>query len=427
MSSLIIAGDTSGQITIAAPAVAGSNTLTLPVITDTITTLNSTQTLANKTLTAPVLSGTATGTYTLGGTPTISSPTISAPVLSGTTTGTYTLGGIPTISSPVLSGTATGTYTLGGTPTISSPVLSGTATGTYTLGGTPSLAATALTGTIELGRLGSSGTANSSSYLRGDNSWAVVPPAPFVTVTEKTANYTLLTTDESVTIYANSSSMLTITLPASAGLSVGWAAQVIARTTAGVKLLCQGADVVVEGVSGAYYFAQGLARLLYVGGGTFQIFGAESSGTYRDFASSTVPTGWLTCDGTAISRTTYGALFNRISTTWGAGDGSTTFNLPDHRGRTEIGSGQGTGLTNRAIAGTGGAETHSLTSGQVPGLSVSAATTQTICVTYSGGSACGGYTTGVTLNGGISVNYSGSGSSHNIMQPFIVTLKCIKY
>jgi len=79
MSSLIIAGDTSGQITIAAPAVAGSNTLTLPVITDTITTLNSTQTLANKTLTAPVFSGTATGTYTLGGT-----PSLAATALTGT-------------------------------------------------------------------------------------------------------------------------------------------------------------------------------------------------------------------------------------------------------------------------------------------------------------------------------------------------------
>jgi len=105
MSSLIIAGDTSGQITIAAPAVAGSNTLTLPVITDTITTLNSTQTLANKTLTAPVFSGTATGTYTLGGTPTISSPTISAPTLSGTTTGTYTLGGTPSLAATALTGT----------------------------------------------------------------------------------------------------------------------------------------------------------------------------------------------------------------------------------------------------------------------------------------------------------------------------------
>jgi len=78
---------------------------------------------ANVAIDSPVLSNTATGTYTLGGTPTISSPTISSPVLSGTATGTYTLGGTPTISSPALSGTATGTYTLAGTPTITNPTL----------------------------------------------------------------------------------------------------------------------------------------------------------------------------------------------------------------------------------------------------------------------------------------------------------------
>jgi len=64
--------------------------------------------------------------------------------------------------------------------TISSPVLSGTTTGTYTLGGTPSLAATALTGTIEVARLGSSGSASSGTFLRGDNSWQAVPD-PFTT------------------------------------------------------------------------------------------------------------------------------------------------------------------------------------------------------------------------------------------------------
>lgn len=84
-------------------------------------TLTGTETLTNKTLTAPVLSGTVTGTYTLGGT-----PTITAPALSGTVTGTYTLGGTPTISAPVLSGTVTGTYTLGGTPTIPGALIAGT-------------------------------------------------------------------------------------------------------------------------------------------------------------------------------------------------------------------------------------------------------------------------------------------------------------
>lgn len=50
------------------------------------------------------------------------------------------------------------------------------------------------------------------------------------------------------------------------------------------------------------------------------------------FAQSTPPTGWLKANGAAVSRTTYAALFNAIQTTWGAGDGSTTFNIPDLRG-----------------------------------------------------------------------------------------------
>lgn len=54
-------------------------------------------------------------------------------------------------------------------------------------------------------------------------------------------------------------------------------------------------------------------------------------GAVEAFAMQTPPNGWLTCDGSAVSRTTYADLFNVIGTTWGAGDGSTTFNLPDFR------------------------------------------------------------------------------------------------
>lgn len=60
------------------------------------------------------------------------------------------------------------------------------------------------------------------------------------------------------------------------------------------------------------------------------------------YAGSSIPTGWLECNGAAVSRTTYAALFSAISTTWGTGDGSTTFNLPDMRGKTPIGDGTGT-------------------------------------------------------------------------------------
>jgi phage-related tail fiber protein len=55
-------------------------------------------------------------------------------------------------------------------------------------------------------------------------------------------------------------------------------------------------------------------------------------GTVCFFLSSSAPTGWIVCDGSAISRTTYSELFSRIGTTYGVGDGSSTFNIPDFRG-----------------------------------------------------------------------------------------------
>ncbi len=66
MASLIVAGDTSGSITISAPLVAGSGTLTLPVATDTLAGIAATQTLTNKTLTSPVLTTPALGTPASG-------------------------------------------------------------------------------------------------------------------------------------------------------------------------------------------------------------------------------------------------------------------------------------------------------------------------------------------------------------------------
>lgn len=65
-------------------------------------------------------------------------------------------------------------------------------------------------------------------------------------------------------------------------------------------------------------------------------------GEVIDYAGSSLPTGWLECDGSAVSRTTYASLFSAIGTTWGAGDGSTTFNLPPQSGRGRIGRGTGT-------------------------------------------------------------------------------------
>lgn len=61
------------------------------------------------------------------------------------------------------------------------------------------------------------------------------------------------------------------------------------------------------------------------------------SGTVVSFAGSAAPSGWLLCDGSAVSRTSFSDLFSTIGTLYGAGNGSTTFNLPDLRGRTVFG------------------------------------------------------------------------------------------
>ena len=70
-------------------------------------------------------------------------------------------------------------------------------------------------------------------------------------------------------------------------------------------------------------------------------------------AMSTIPTGWFECDGSTVSRTVYAALFAAIGTTYGAGDGSTTFKLPDGRGYFVRGFDHGAGIdTGRALGST---------------------------------------------------------------------------
>lgn len=79
------------------------------------------------------------------------------------------------------------------------------------------------------------------------------------------------------------------------------------------------------------------------------------------FGASTPPTGWLACDGAAVSRTDYSDLFAVIATTYGVGDGSTTFNLPDMGARFPVGVGTG-----HALASTGGSASTTLSVGQLP-------------------------------------------------------------
>lgn len=73
------------------------------------------------------------------------------------------------------------------------------------------------------------------------------------------------------------------------------------------------------------------------------------AGIVMAYTGSTIPVGWLNCDGSAVSRTVYNKLYAAISTTWGAGDGSTTFNIPDLRSATLRGVGTPTLYTSNTV------------------------------------------------------------------------------
>lgn len=126
-----------------------------------------------------------------------------------------------------------------------------------------------------------------------------------------------------------------------------------------------------------------------VGNGRYIKFGIEVIGTIQAYAGSTAPVGWLLCDGSAVSRTTYANLFAVISTTYGTGDGSTTFNLPDLRQRFPMGvAASGTG---NALGATGGNIDHTHTISHThqidPPNTTSGAPSSTVAATNLTGSA----------------------------------------
>lgn len=163
-----------------------------------------------------------------------------------------------------------------------------------------------------------------------------------------------------------------------------------------------------------------------------QLVDAQPQAVQRGFAAgdlklSAVPaaqSGWLLCDGAAYSRTGYAQLFNAIGTAYGAGDGSTTFNVPDFRGRAVVGAGTGGGLTARARGQTGGEETHLLTTAEMPSHNHAPLSGQFLGTgasnPWSVGSGGGSLSTQVTTAN------QGGGGAHNNMQPFAVANYFIK-
>lgn len=167
---------------------------------------------------------------------------------------------------------------------------------------------------------------------------------------------------------------------------------------------------------------------------------APPTGTMSDFAGSTVPSGALACDGSAVSRTTYSRLFRVIGTTHGAGNGTTTFNLPDSRGRVAVGIKSGETEFD-TLGETGGAKTHSLTVGEMPNhdhggstssngahthlVDTSQAVNGTAIITEQSAGVDGTASTSSDGAHTHTITAQGSGTAHNNLQPYLVVTKII--
>lgn len=152
-------------------------------------------------------------------------------------------------------------------------------------------------------------------------------------------------------------------------------------------------------------------------------------GTVIPFAGNTVPSDWMVCDGSTLSRTEYALLFAAIGTSFGEGDGETTFNIPDLRGKAPVGLDlEDTDFD--TIGETGGEKEHTLTINELPSHSHRQL--------YASNPTSGSWgrdisgvnyhviSSPVSFYNGIFSDETGGNQSHNIMQPYVVVNYIIK-
>jgi microcystin-dependent protein len=163
------------------------------------------------------------------------------------------------------------------------------------------------------------------------------------------------------------------------------------------------------------------------------------TGSMVIWAKTTAPTGWLLCQGQTISRTTYADLYAAIGTTFGSGDGSTTFQLPNMKGRMVVGYDTGQSEFN-VIGETGGEKAHTLTVAEMPSHNHGGATGSTLmaplqAIAAGGTASTGPYARGTGTNSTQSMSGSdhthtvasqGGGAAHNVLSPYITIGYIIK-
>lgn len=254
-----------------------------------------------------------------------------------------------------------------------------------------------------------------------------------------TSNYTATLNDRIICVDASGGNR-SITLPSASGKE--------GRSWTVVKIDSSSNTVTVTGGSLSHTLTKQYEFVEFVVGSNssyYKVFTTDQTpvGTILPFAGSSAPTGYLICDGSAVSRTTYANLFAVIGTTYGAGDGSTTFNLPNLKGKVPVGLDTSQPEFN-TLGRTGGAKTHTLTTSELPShthsISSDGAHNHSVRSVFStvggtlylyNGTGFNEDTVTTSTNGahshGGATGATGGGQAHNNLQPYLVINYIIKY
>lgn len=149
------------------------------------------------------------------------------------------------------------------------------------------------------------------------------------------------------------------------------------------------------------------------------------AGSIMPYAGSTAPDGYILCDGSAVSRSIYSKLFTAIGTTYGSGDGSNTFNVPNLKGKVVVGYNSNETEFN-SLGVTGGEKTHILTVDEIPSHDHDIRySLEGVAHSGSGNNLVGKQNTGDNWDKHDA--QTGGGQAHNNLQPYIVLNYIIKY
>ena len=296
---------------------------------------------------------------------------------------------------------------------------------------------------IQIGPLASKSALTTSDYA--DNSllpsklaigaWTTIASAATVNLGAQTSRNIVISGTTGITSFGSTATPdnVPFNIRFSGSLTITHSANLICPGAANLSVVAGDSITVVQIATGTWVIvAYSLATLPAINGSQLTgLGGGTPAGVVAPFAGSSAPSGWLLCSGGTANRTTFAELFAVIGTIYGAGDGSTTFGLPDLRGRTVAGidnmggtaanriTSGGSGITGTTLGASGGAETVTISTAQMPShnhpanLGVSGGGGQTAFVNQNNA--------GTLLNPG-----STGGGAHNNTQPTIMLNYIIK-